>query len=78
MLTLISVRVFYPYSIKINKCKSSCNTINGPCAKLCVPFKNINAEVFNLMSITNEKRQIERHKTCKHKCRLHASVCNNQ
>ena len=24
--------VFYPYSIKINKCKSSCNTINDPYA----------------------------------------------
>ena len=29
--------VFYPYSIRINKCKGSCNTINDPYAKLCVP-----------------------------------------
>ena len=29
--------VFYPYSITINKCKSSCNTINDPYAKLCIP-----------------------------------------
>ena len=29
--------VFYPYSITINKCKGSCNTINYPYAKLCVP-----------------------------------------
>ena len=36
--------VFYPYSITINKCKGSCNTINDPYAKLCVPdsIKNIN------------------------------------
>ena len=27
--------MFYPYSIKINKC--SCNTINNPYAKICVP-----------------------------------------
>ena len=35
--------MFYPYSIKINKCKGSCNTINGPYAKLCDPdtIKNI-------------------------------------
>ena len=25
--------MFYPYSIKINKCKGSCNTINDPYAK---------------------------------------------
>ena len=47
--------VFYPYGIKINKYKGSCNTINDPYAKLCVPdtIKNINAKVFNLMSRTN-------------------------
>ena len=53
--------VFYPYSIIINKYKGSCNTINDPYAKLCVPdtIKNINVKVFNLMSRTNETR----HKT---------------
>ena len=30
------------------------------------------------MSRTNETRHIERHKTCKYKCRLDASVCNNK
>ena len=29
--------MFYHYSITINKCKGRCNTINEPCAKLCVP-----------------------------------------
>ena len=43
--------MFYPYSITINKCKASCNTINDPYAKLCVPdtIKNISVKVFNLM-----------------------------
>ena len=72
--------MFYPYSIKVNKCKGSCNTFNDPYAKLCVPdtIKNINVNVFNLMSRTNETRHIEWHKTCKCKCRLDASVCNNK
>ena len=30
------------------------------------------------MSRTNETRHIEWHETCKHKCRLDASVCNNK
>ena len=49
--------MFYPYSITINKCKGSCNTINYSYANLCVPdtIKKINVKVFNLMSITNEK-----------------------
>ena len=72
--------MFYPYSITINKCKGSCNTINDPYDKLCVldTIKNINVKVFNLMSRTNETRHIEWHKTCTFKCRLDGSVCNNK
>ena len=72
--------LFYPYSIKINECKGSCNTINDPDARICVPenIKNTNVKVFNLVSRTNETRDIKWHKTCKLKCRLDASVCNNK
>ena len=47
---------------------------------MCVPdvIKNLNVKVFNLMSKTNETRHIEWHETCKCKCRLDASVCNNK
>ena len=41
-------------------------------------FKNINVKVFNLMSTTNEVRHVKWHETCKCKCRLDASVCNNK
>ena len=72
--------LFYPYSVKINKCSGSYNNINDPFAKLCVPdvVKNINLKVFNLMSRTNETKYIKLHETCKCKCRLDASVCNNK
>ena len=39
---------------------------------------NINVKVFNLMSITNDTRHIKWHETCKCKCTLDASVCNNK
>ena len=44
--------VFYPFSIKVNKCSGSCNNINDPYTKLRVPdvAKNINLKVFNLVS----------------------------
>ena len=53
--------LYHPYSITINKCKGSCNIINDPYAKLCVPdiIRNMNIKVFNLMSRTNETRHIE-------------------
>ena len=71
---------FHPYSIEVNKCSSSCNNINDPHAKLCVPnvVKNINVKVFNLVSRNNETRHITWYETCKCKCRLDASVCNNK
>ena len=72
--------VFYPFSIKTNKCGGSCNNINDPYAKICVPdvIKDLNVKVFNLMSRTNETRHIKWRETCKCKCRLEASVCNNK
>ena len=29
--------VFYPFSIKTSKCSGTCNNINDPYAKMCVP-----------------------------------------
>ena len=29
--------MFYPFSIKINKCSSNCNNVKNPYAKICVP-----------------------------------------
>ena len=70
--------LFYPYSIKVNKCSGSCNNINVPYAKLCVPdaVKNINVKVLNLISRSNETRHMKWHGTCKCKFRLDAIVCN--
>ena len=65
---------------EVNKCSGSCSNINDPYSKFCVPnvAKNINVNVFNLVSRTNETRHIEWLETCKCKCRLDASVCNNK
>ena len=70
----------YPFSVKTSKFSGSCNNISDPYAKLCVPnvVKNLRIKVFNLMSRTNETRHIKWHETCKCKCRLDASVCNNK
>ena len=72
--------LFYRFSIKTSKSSGSCNNINDPYAKLCFAdvVKNLNNKVFNLMSRTNETRQIKWHETCKCKCRLDGSVCKNK
>ena len=72
--------IFYLFSIKINKCSGSCNNINNPYAKICVPdtVKDLNVRVFNLMSRTNETRHIKWHETCKCICRLDKVICNSK
>ena len=72
--------VFLPFSIETSKCSGSCNNVNYPYAKICVPdvVKNVNVKVFNLMSRTNEARQAEWHETCKCKCKFGANACNNK
>ena len=59
--------IFYPFSVKVNRCSGNCNNINNPYARICVPdiVKNFNVKVFNLMSLTNETRSIKWHETCK-------------
>ena len=32
-----SNRMFYPFSVKVNKCSGNCNNINDPYAKIYVP-----------------------------------------
>ena len=53
--------VFFPFCIETSKCSGSCNNINYPYAKNCVPgiIKYLNVKVFILMSRTNETKFIE-------------------
>ena len=71
--------VFFPFSIETSKCSGTCNNINYPYAKICVPdvVKNLNVKVFNLMSSTNETRFIEWYETCKCECKFGANICYN-
>ena len=72
--------MFYPFSVKINRCSGICNSINDPYAKNCIPdiVKNLNVKVFNLMSRSNETKSIKLHETCKCICRLNTIICNNK
>ena len=64
---LMEMNLFFPFSIETSKCSGSCDDINYPYAKICVPnvMKNFNVKVFNPLSRTKETRFIELHETCK-------------
>ena len=72
--------IFYPFSVKMNRCSGNCNSINNPYAKICVPdiVENLNVKIFNLMSRANEAKSIKLHETCKCICGLNKIIFNNK
>ena len=72
--------IFYPFSIKINKCSGNCHNISDPYAKICIPdiVKNLNVKVFSLISRTNKTKHIKWHETRKCICTLDEIICNNK
>ena len=52
--------LFYPYNVLVNKCSGSCDTINNPMAKLCVPdiIKRVNMQVYNFLMMLYETRNV--------------------
>ena len=51
---------YYPYSVYLDKCKGSCNTLDDISNKICVSNKteDLNLEVFNLITGTNESKKL--------------------
>ena len=76
----IGEALFYPYNVLVNKCSGSCNTLDNPMTKLCVPnvIKRVNMQVCNFLMKLNETRNILWHESCKCICKLNLSVCNNK
>ena len=72
--------LFYLYNVLVNKCGGSCNTLDNPMAKLCIPniIKRINMKVYNFLMRLNETRNVLWHESCKCVCKLNSSVCSNK
>ena len=77
---VVGEALFYLYNVLVNKCSGSCDTINNPMAKLCLPniIKGINMKVYNFLMRLNETRNVLLHESCKCACKLNSSVCNNK
>ena len=72
--------LFYRYNVLVNKCSGSCDTLDNPMAKLCVPniIRRINMKVYNFLMRLNETRNVLWHESYKCICRLNSSVCNSK
>ena len=74
----IGEALFYPYNVLVNKCSGSCNTLDNPMSKICVPkvIKNVNIKVYNFLMMLDETRNVLWHESCRCVCKLNSSVCN--
>ena len=49
---------YYPFTVKLDKCVESCNTLNDLSNKVCVPNEKqcLNLSLFNMITGTNESQ----------------------
>ena len=76
----IGEALFYTYNVLVNKCSGSCNTLDDPMSRICVPniIKNVNVKAYKFLMRLNETRNVLWHESCKCVCLLNSSVCNNK
>ena len=76
----IGEALFYAHNVLANKYKGSCDTLDNPISKICVPkiIKNVNMKVYNFLMRLNETRNVLWHESCKCVCKLNSPVCNSK
>ena len=69
----------YPFSVKLDRCAESCNTITDLSNKVCVPNKteDLNQIVFNMVTGINELKTLTKHISCECKCGFDGRKCNS-
>ena len=63
---------YYPFTVKLDRCVGSCNTLNDLSNKVCVPNKteDLNLSMFNMITGINESKTLTKHISCKCKCKF--------
>ena len=70
---------YYPFSVKLDRCVGSCNTLNDLSNKVCVPNKteDLNLSVFNMITGINESKTLAKHILCECKCKSYGRKCDS-
>ena len=70
---------YYPFTINLDKCVRTCNTLNDLSNKVCVPNKteHLNIHVFNMITGINESKTLTKHVSCECKCKFDWRKCNS-
>ena len=71
---------YYPFSVKLDRCVGSYNTLDDLSSKACVPNKteDLNLNVFNMVTEINESKKLTKHISCECKCKFYGRKCNSK
>ena len=69
---------YYPFSVKLDRCVGSCNTLNDFTNKVFFPNKTeyLNLSVFNMITGIYELKTLTKHILSKFKCNFDGRNCN--
>ena len=68
---------YYPFSVKLNRCVGSCNTLNDLPNEVCVPNKTEEVSKFNMITGIDELKTLTKHISCQCKCRFDGRKWNS-
>ena len=57
---------YYPFMVSLDRCDGSCNTLDYPSDRLCVPNRaeDVNLNVFKMITRMNEAKALTKHVSC--------------
>ena len=67
------------FTVKLDRCVGSCNTLNDSSNKVCVPNKteHLSLSVFNMIKGIIESKTLTKHISCECKWRFDGRKCNS-
>ena len=70
---------YYPFTVKLDQCVGSCNTLNDLSYEVFVSNKteDLNLSVFNMITGTNESETLTKHISCEWKCKFDERKCHS-
>ena len=68
---------YYPFTVKLDRCVGSCNTLNELSNKVCVSHKteDLNLSIMKIITGINESKILTKHISCKYKCKYDGRKC---
>ena len=70
---------YYSFTVKLDRCVGSCNTLNDLSNKIRVPNKidDLNLSMIDMIKGINESKTLTKYISCQCKCRFDERVCSS-